>query len=66
MYELTETGRLSMASLFRQIILQNPPVQVLNMLYFSDNYDRVENIGELIFEALLNSNMESIQDLKLS
>ena len=32
---LNEVGRLSMASLFRQIIQQNPPVQVLNMKFFS-------------------------------
>ena len=63
---LTETGRLSMVSLFRQIIQHNPPIQVLNMYCFSDKYDTVENIGELVLEALLNSNIESIQDLNLS
>ena len=35
MSDLTEAGRLSMVSLFRQIIQSNPPIQVLNMNYFS-------------------------------
>ena len=35
------------------------------MGYFSCNLDKVENIGELILEALLNSNIESINDLNL-
>ena len=32
---------------------------------FSDDEDRVENISEHILEALLNSNIESINDLNL-
>ena len=54
-----------MVSLFRQIIQHNPDIQVLNMKYFSEYSDRDENIGELILEALLNSNIESINDLNL-
>ena len=36
------------------------------MKYFSDDYnDDKENIGELILEALLSSNIDSITDLNL-
>ena len=63
---LTETGRLSMVSLFRQIIQHNPPIQVLNMSQFCWYKESVENIGEIVLEAILNSNIESIQDLDLS
>ena len=45
MFYLTETGRLSMVSLFRQITQHNPPIQVLSMGRFSVSYDKVENIG---------------------
>ena len=65
MYDLTEAGRLSIVSLLRQIIQQNPPIQVLDMSSFSKKEDREENIGELVFETLLNSNIESITDLNL-
>ena len=36
------------------------------MNFFSCNNDRVENIGELVFELLLNSNIDSITDLRLT
>ena len=65
MLNLTEAGRLSMVNLFRLIIQQNPPIEVLNMLRFSHNKDRDENIGEIVLETLLNSNIESITDLNL-
>ena len=65
MRNLKEAGRLSMVSLFRLIIQQNPPIEVLNMLRFSHNKDRDENIGEIVLETLLNSNIESITDLNL-
>ena len=65
MYDLTEAGRLSLASLFRQIIQQNPPIEVLNMESFSEDNDVNENIGELILEALLTSRIDSIVDLNL-
>ena len=55
-----------MVSLLRQIIQNNPPIQVLDMELFSSNKDTVENIGELVLEALLNNNIQSIQDLNLS
>ena len=63
---LTEAGRLTIVSLFRQIIQQNPPIDVLNMNKFSADEDRHENIGELILETLLNSSINSITDLNLS
>ena len=66
MYELSEAGRLSIVSLFRQIIQQNPHIQVLDMNIFSGNEDREENICELILVTLLNSNIDSIIDLDLS
>ena len=65
MYELTEADRLSLASLFRQIIQHNPPIEVLDMEEFSINKDYNENIGELILEALLTSNIDSIVNLNL-
>ena len=62
---LSETGRLSMLSLFRQIIQQNPQLDVLNMAAFSDDCNDSENIGEIVLETLLSSNIESISDLNL-
>ena len=66
MYYLSEAGRLSMVSLFRQIIHHNPPIQVLNMKEFSFYEDVQENIGELVLETLLSSNVDTITDLDLS
>ena len=63
---LTESGRLSIVSLFRQIIQSNPPIQVLNMNAFSAKCDRGVIMGENILEALLNSNIQSITDLVFS
>ena len=65
MYSLSETGRLSMGSLFRQIIQNDPQIKALNMRRFSDNCDRDQSIGELILESLLSSNIDSITDLNL-
>ena len=66
MYSLTETGRLSMVSLLRQIFHNNPPIQVLNMSKFSLNLDYNENIGELVLESLLASRISSITELNLN
>ena len=56
-----------MASLFRQIIENNPPIVTLYMNSFSFlNYQLVENIGELILEPLLSSNIDSITELSLA
>ena len=66
MHYLSEAGRLSLVSMFRQIIQHSPPVQVLNMKEFSADKDREENIGELVLETLLNSNVDTITDLDLS
>ena len=66
MYQLTEAGRLSMVSLFRQIIQSNPTIQVFDMNTFSGNSDRDQNMGELVLDTLLNSNIKSITDLDLS
>ena len=55
-----------MVSLFRQIIQNNPPLHVLNMDRFSGNKDRGDlNIGELVIELLLSSNIEFITDLSI-
>ena len=35
MFDLSETARMSIVSLFRQIVQQNPPIEVLNMNVFS-------------------------------
>ena len=66
MYFLTEEGRLSLVSLFRQIIKNSPPIEVLNMWAFSTNEDKVENICELVLESLLSSNIDTITNLNLS
>ena len=63
MHNLSEAGRLSMVSLFRQIIQNSPPIQVLDMRVFSTGSDIYENMGELVLEAILNSNINSITDL---
>ena len=65
MYDLNEAGRVSMASLLRYIIQNNPSIITLNLELFSYDRDRVENIGELVLETLLNSNIDSITDLNL-
>ena len=65
MWRLSEAGRISMVSLFRQIIQNNPPIKELNMEYFSRDKDRDENIGELVLETLLTSNIDSITKLNL-
>ena len=65
MYELSETARMSIVGLFRQIVQQNPPIEVLNMEYFSHDSDRENNMGEIILESILSSNIDSINDLNL-
>ena len=57
---------MSVVNLFRQIIQYNPSILELQMSEFSLDRDRNENIGELILESLLNSNIESINLLYLS
>ena len=56
---------MSLVNLFRQIILNNPSIEVLNMLEFSMNNDYVENIGELVLESLLSSKIDTIKNLNL-
>ena len=65
MNRLDETNMLSMVSLFRQIIQNNPPIKVLNLTAFSHENWR-ENICELLLEILLSSNVDKITDLTLS
>ena len=65
MLYLSETGRLSLVNLFRQIILNNPPIQALDMDAFSRKEDKVENIGELVLESLVSSRIDSIKYLNL-
>ena len=55
-----------MLSLLRQIVQSNPPIEILDMNRFSWDKDRDENIGELVLETLLNSNIKSITDLNFS
>ena len=66
MYDLTEAGRLSMVSLLRQITQNNPQIEVLNMYAFSGDSDREQNIGELVFETLLNASVDSLIELDIS
>ena len=65
MSELSETGRMQLCGLFRQIIQQNPPLEVLSIAGYSKNEDRSENIGEFILETILSSKIKSIKDLDL-
>ena len=65
MFDLTEAGRLSMVSLFRQIIQNSPPIEGLFMFGFSRERDDNENIGELVLESLLSSRIDSVKDLNL-
>lgn len=54
-----------MVSFFRMIIQHNPCIEVLTMWGFS-NEKVNENIGEIVLETLLSSNIDSITDLNLS
>ena len=65
MSELTEEGRLSLVSLLRQIVQNDPRIETLNMYKFSRNKDRDQNIGELVLETLLSYSVDSIIDLNL-
>ena len=58
---------MSVASLIRDIIQNNPPLAYLNLNCFS-SYDSDGNVsaGEIILEALLNSSICTIQHLDLS
>ena len=55
-----------MVNLLRQIVQRNPPITNLIMERFSDASDHNENIGELVLENLLNSNIDKITNLDLS
>ena len=55
-----------MVCLLRQIIQNNPHISILNMYEFSLKLDREQNIGELVLESLLSSNINSITNLDLS
>ena len=57
---------MSVASLVRDIIQNNPPLKHLNLRTFSEFKDGVESAGEIILEALLNSSISTIQYLNLS
>ena len=63
---LTEQGRLSIFSLFRQIVQNSPPIKELNMEHFSEDKDRDVNVCELLLESLLSSTIVSIISLNLS
>lgn len=62
---LTEAGMLQIFNLFRQIIQNNPPIKDLCLYGFSGRDDIEENIGELVLETLLSSNIDSITELDL-
>ena len=55
-----------MAHLFRQINQQNPHIKTLVIDKISDDSDVNENIGELILDSLLSSNINSITNLQLT
>lgn len=66
MEELEEESRMSVASLVRDIIQNNPPLKHLDLCRFSGHSDGSESAGEIILEALLNSSISTIQHLNLS
>ena len=66
MYKLSETGRLSIVTLLRQIVQNNPPIIVFNMVEFSRSSDHIENIGKLVFEILMSSSINSITDINFN
>ena len=65
MYNLSETGRLSLVGLISQIIQNRPSIEVLDMNSFSKDKDKNENICELVLESLLSSRIDSIINLNL-
>ena len=66
MFSLSKAGRMQLCGLFRQIIQQNPPLEVLSFEGHIKNNDRNEDIGEFILETILSSTIKSIKDLDLS
>ena len=62
MENLSKAGRLSIVSLFRLIIKSKPYITVLNMSSFSRDKDTDldVNMGELVIEPLLSSNIDTI------
>ena len=57
MDNLDEESRMSLASLFREIIQNNPPLTHLEIDRFSDDKDGNVSAGEVILEALFNSSI---------
>ena len=57
MFLLSEESRISLASLFRDIIQNNPPITHLNLHEFSHDKDQNGSSGEIILEALLNTSI---------
>ena len=66
MYYLTEKVRISLAGLIREIVQHKPPLTHLDLYDFSKDNDSDQSAGEIILEALLNSSINTIQDLDLS
>ena len=54
-----------MISLLIQIVQSSPPIAILDMSYFCNDINVKENMGELVLEALLSSNIDTITDLNL-
>ena len=48
-------ARNNMSELLRQIIFNKPPLTQLNLKRFSDEKEGIENVGEVMLEALLYS-----------
>ena len=66
MRSLTLETHINLAGLVRDIIQNNPPLTNLNFSQFSGDKDGNESAGSTIMEAILNSSVNSIQDLNLS
>ena len=66
MESLSEEGRMQLAYMFRQIIQQNPPLEILVMTEYSNKNDSTKDIGEFILETILSSRILSIKLLNLS
>ena len=55
MVNSSEAVRMQLGDLFRQIIQQNPPLEVLSLEEYSEKKDKNENIGQFMLETILGT-----------
>ena len=64
--DLEEESRMSVACLIQEIIKNNPPLTHLNLEGSRHDNDGNESAGTIIMEALLNSSISTIENLRLN